>query len=53
MSRFDGARQGIGTWLIGLAVTIVLAIVGAVLGSEYNVLERLEPAGRAGRATPS
>jgi hypothetical protein len=42
MSRFDGARQGLGTWLLGLAVTIVLAIVGAVLGSEYNVLERLE-----------
>ena len=42
MSRFDGARQGAGTWLLGLAVTIVLAVVGAVLGSEYNVLERLE-----------
>jgi hypothetical protein len=42
MSRFDGARQGLGTWLLGLAVTVVLAIVGAVLGSEYNVLERLE-----------
>jgi hypothetical protein len=42
MSRFDGARQGVGTWLLGLAVTIVLAIVGAVLGSEYNVLERLD-----------
>jgi hypothetical protein len=42
MSRFDGARQGVGTWLLGLVVTIALAIVGAVLGSEYNVLERLE-----------
>jgi hypothetical protein len=42
MSRFDGARQGLGTWLLGLVVTVVLAIVGAVLGSEYNVLERLE-----------
>ena len=42
MSRFDGARQGFGTWLLALVVTIVLAVVGAVLGSEYNVLERLE-----------
>jgi hypothetical protein len=42
MSRFDGARQGLGMWLLGLAVTVVLAIVGAVLGSEYNVLEQLE-----------
>jgi hypothetical protein len=42
MSRFDGARQGLGTWLLGLVVTVALAIVGAVLGSEYNVLEQLE-----------
>jgi hypothetical protein len=42
MSRFDGARQGLGAWLLGLIVTVVLAVVGAILGSEYNVLERLE-----------
>jgi hypothetical protein len=42
MSRFDGARQGLGTWLLGLVLTVVLAVVGAVLGSEYNVLEQLE-----------
>ena len=42
MSRFDGARQGIGTWSIGLLVTIALAVAGAILGSEYNVLERLD-----------
>jgi hypothetical protein len=41
MSRFDGARQGFGAWAIGLVVTIVLAVAGAVLGSEYNVLEQL------------
>ena len=42
MSRFDGARQGIGAWLIGLIVTVVLASPGALLGAEYNVLERLD-----------
>jgi hypothetical protein len=42
MSRFDGARQGTGAWLLGLIVTVVLAVVGAILGSEYNVLERLD-----------
>ena len=42
MSRFDGARQGMGAWLLGLIVTAALAIAGAILGSEYNVLERLE-----------
>jgi hypothetical protein len=41
MSRFDGARQGFGTWIIGLFVTIVLAVAGAIFGSEYNVLESL------------
>jgi hypothetical protein len=42
MSRFDGARQGMGAWLIGLIVTVVLAIAGALLGAEYNVLEQLD-----------
>ena len=41
MSRFDGARQGFGAWLFGIAVAIVLAIAAVVLGSEYNVLEQL------------
>jgi hypothetical protein len=41
MSRFDGGRQGFGTWAIGLAVTIVLAVAGAIFGSEYNVLNAL------------
>jgi hypothetical protein len=42
MSRFDGARQGFGVWLIGLLVTIALAVAGVVLGAEYNVLEQLD-----------
>jgi amino acid transporter len=41
MSRFDGGRQGVGTWVIGLVVTIALAVLAVVAGSEYNVLERL------------
>jgi hypothetical protein len=41
MSRFDGGRQGFGTWAIGLTVTIVLAVAGALFGSEYNVFEKL------------
>jgi len=42
MSRFDGGRQGLGAWLIGLLLTILLAVAGAVAGSEYNVLRRFE-----------
>jgi hypothetical protein len=42
MSRFDGGRQGIGVWVIGLLVTILLAVLGAIAGSEYNVFQKLE-----------
>ena len=41
MSRFDGGRQGFGTWALGLIVTIVLAVAGVVFGAKYNVLEQL------------
>ena len=41
MSRFDGGRQGLAVWALGLAVTVVLAVFGAFFGAEYNVLERL------------
>ena len=41
MARFDGARQGIAVWIIGLLVVIALAVLGLVLGSEYNVLQQL------------
>jgi hypothetical protein len=41
MSRFDGLRQGIAVWLIGLLVVVVLAVLGAVLGAKYNVLSQL------------
>jgi pimeloyl-ACP methyl ester carboxylesterase len=41
MSRFDGGRQGLGTWIIGLIVTIGLALAAVILGDEYNLLEQL------------
>jgi hypothetical protein len=42
MSRFDGARQGVGVWGIGLVVTAVAIALGAIFGSKYNVLERVD-----------
>jgi hypothetical protein len=42
MSRFDGPRQGLGVWLIGLIVTVVLAVAGVLLGAKYNVLSQLD-----------
>jgi MFS family permease len=41
MSRFAGPRQGLGVWIIGLVVTVILAVAGALLGAEYNVLGQL------------
>src|SRR5215207_5065343 len=37
MARFDGTRQGLAVWGIALAVTLLLAAAGAILGAEYNV----------------
>jgi hypothetical protein len=52
MSRFDGARQGLGAWLFGIAITILLALAAVILGSEYNVLEQLNlPALPVGEST--
>jgi hypothetical protein len=42
MSRFDGARQGLATWAIGLIVTVGFALAAVVFGDEYNVLEQLD-----------
>lgn len=39
MSRFDGVKQGIGVWVIGLLVTILVAVITAVAGAEYDVFE--------------
>jgi hypothetical protein len=42
MSRFDGGRQGFGVWALALLVAVVLAIAGAIFGSEYNLLGELD-----------
>ena len=41
MARFDGARQGLGVWLWGIIVALVVAGLAAIGGSQYNVLEAL------------
>jgi hypothetical protein len=42
MSRFDGGRQGAGVWVIGLLVTIAVAVLGAIAGNEYDLLRRVD-----------
>lgn len=41
MSRFDGGRQGLGVWIIGLVVTLVAIALGAIFGTQYNILDRV------------
>jgi len=42
MSRFDGGRQGLGVWMLGLLVMILVAVLGAVFGTtEYDVFQRV------------
>ncbi len=41
MSRFDGGRQGLGVWLLGLVVTVALAVLGAIGGSEWNLFSQI------------
>ena len=41
MARFNGPRQGLAVWLLGLIVTVALAVAGVLLGAEYNVLSGL------------
>lgn len=42
MSRFDGTRQGVVVWLIGLLVTILAVVIGWIAGDQYNVLDRVD-----------
>ena len=43
MSRFDGGRQGLAVWIVGLLVTILAVVIGLVFGEQYNVLDRGTP----------
>jgi MFS family permease len=42
MSRFDGARQGMAVWVLGLVVTVVAVGLGALFGSQYDALDRVD-----------
>jgi hypothetical protein len=42
MSRFDGGRQGVGVWVWSIVVAIVLGVLGAIAGSEYNLFAGLD-----------
>lgn len=41
MARFNGARQGVGVWVIGLVITLVLGAIGTTFGAKYNILQAI------------
>lgn len=42
MSRFDGARQGVWVWAIGLITTVLAVAAGWVFGEKYNAFDRVD-----------
>jgi hypothetical protein len=40
MSRFSGSSQGLGVWVTGLLVTVLMLVLGAAFGQQYDVLSR-------------
>jgi len=42
MSRFDGARQGLMVWVLGLVITLIAIAVGWIFGDQYNVFDRVD-----------
>ncbi|GEN78940.1 hypothetical protein [Actinotalea fermentans] len=41
MARFDGAKQGFAVWLWALVVAVVVAVLTALVGAEYNVFAQV------------
>ena len=41
MARFNGAKQGVAVWLWAILIAIVVAILAAVAGSQFNILANL------------
>ncbi len=41
MSRFDGVKQGIAVWLWGIIIAIIVAILAAIAGDQFNVLSSI------------
>lgn len=42
MARFDGAKQGIAVWLWGMLIAVIVAVIGMLLGSKFDVLAKLD-----------
>lgn len=51
MARFDGLKQGLAVWLWALAVSVLLAVLGLVVGDQLDVPNRLDTLGLPADAT--
>jgi hypothetical protein len=38
MARFNGAKQGFAVWLWAVVIAIVVAVIAAIAGSQFNIL---------------
>lgn len=41
MARFSGAKQGVAVWLWAIIFAVVVAVIGAVAGNQFDVLSDL------------
>ncbi len=41
MARFNGAKQGLMVWIWAIIIAVVVAILGLVAGSKFNILANL------------
>jgi hypothetical protein len=42
LARFDGARNGFLSWVVGVLATIALGVLAAFVGAQYDVLSRVQ-----------
>jgi hypothetical protein len=41
MARFNGVKQGVGVWLWAIIMAVVIAVLSAIAGSQFNILGSL------------
>lgn len=42
MSRYDGGRQGLAVWVVGLLLTLIAALIGVAFGKQYDIVDRID-----------
>ena len=41
MARFNGVKQGVGVWLWAIIIAVVVAVLSAIAGAQFNILGSL------------